>query len=84
MALQQTCCHHLLCHPDQVYQLVTSTAGDYVSAGDEHRKGRWQKGWDLMKHFPLEHESTGPFQVVSVKIILKERVKRISGNIIAI
>ena len=68
---QQTCYHHPPCRLDQVCQLVTSTANDCVSEGDEQRRDRQQTVWGLMEHSPLEHESTVLFQAVSVgKIIM--------------
>ena len=62
---EQTCYHHPPCHPDQVCQLATSTVSDCAFEDDEHRKHLQQTEWDLMQHFPLEHESTVLVQVES-------------------
>ena len=64
--IQLTCYHHPPCHPDQVYLSVTSIVSDCASEGDVQRKDQQQTVWDLMGHFPQEHENTGPVQAVSV------------------
>ena len=61
----QTCYHHPLCRPDQVYQLATSTVSDCAFEGDERRRDLRQTGWGLIGHSPLEHESTVLVQAVS-------------------
>ena len=66
---QFTCYHLPPCHPNQVCPLETSTVSDCASEGGEQRKGRQQTVSDLMEHSPLEHESTGLAQAVSVKAI---------------